>query len=253
MSPVTPCATRLVAFADLDDTLLQTLRKRDVPGSVVAGLGRDGLPLSYACPKQQKLFACLLAQGAVIPTTARDFGAFQRIQLPFSSFAILNFGATLLNPDRTLNEDWHTRMASLARVHHAQLVTQLEAALAFSRTHGLDLNIRMVSDFDVDWYVLAKHTGQNPEALDSLHRHWVAACPPGFTVRRNDNNLTLSPDFFDKKHAVLEVIAQHFDRETDVFLGLGDSLSDFDFMSACDYLVLPSNSQLHRSMPGANP
>lgn len=243
--------SRLVAFADLDDTLLQTLRKRNAPGSVVAGLGRDGQPLSYACPKQQKLFSCLIAQGVVIPTTARDFGAFQRVQLPFSSYAILNFGATLLNPDRTLNEAWHARMASRAAAHHDELVAQLDSALLFSKRRDLDLNIRMVSDFKVDWYVLAKHTGHNPEALDALHQHWLAECPTGFIVRRNDNNLTLSPDFFDKKHAVLEVMAQFFDRERDVFLGLGDSLSDFDFMSECDYLVVPSKSQLHRSIPGA--
>jgi len=243
--------SKLVAFADLDDTLMQTRRKRDVPGSVMAGVGSDGAPLSFACPKQQKLLSCLLSQGIVIPTTARNSESFKRVRLPFSSFAILNFGATLLNPDGTLNEPWHAEMAAHARAHAPVLAEQYELAREFSSAHQLDLNLRVCSDFGQAWYVLAKHKGHNASALDTLHRQWLEHAPAGYIVRRNDNNLTLSPGFFDKRHAVRQVVAQFFDPAKDVFLGLGDSLSDFDFMSDCDFLVVPSKSQLHKAYIGA--
>ena len=243
--------SKLVAFADLDDTLMQTRRKRDVPGSVMAGVGSDGAPLSFACPKQQKLLSCLLSQGIVIPTTARNSESFKRVRLPFNSFAILNFGATLLNPDGTLNESWHAEMAAQAQANTAALTEQYELAREFSSAHGLDLKVRLCSDFGETWYVLAKHKGHNGEALDTLHHQWLEHAPEGFIVRRNDNNLTLSPGFFDKRHAVRLVVSQFFDPANDVFLGLGDSLSDFDFMSDCDFLVVPSKSQLHKAYIGA--
>lgn len=238
---------KLVVFADLDDTLFQTLHKRNVPGSIAAGFGRDGLPMSYACPKQQKLFNCLMAQGTVIPTTARNFESYKRVQLPFSSFAILNFGATLLNPGCALNEEWHERMCAMARGHQANLEAKLEATKEFDSKHALGLSIRLVQDFGQDWYLLVKHLGHAAIPLDLLQEEWRRSPAAGFVIRRNGNNLTLSPNFFDKKHAVEEVVMRYFDKSRDVFLGMGDSLSDFDFMSSCDFLMMPAKSQLHQS------
>jgi hydroxymethylpyrimidine pyrophosphatase-like HAD family hydrolase len=243
--------SQLVVFADLDDTLFQTLKKRNVPGLMPAGVGRDGLPLSYACPKQQKLLKCLLDQGTVIPTTARNYESFKRVQIAFSSFVILNFGATLLNPDGTLNEEWHERMSSQARAHGDMLAAQFEASKAFNALHNLGLNIRLISDFGQAWYLLVKHMSHDESQIDILQREWERAPAPGFTLRRNGNNLTLSPDFFDKKHAVQEVATRFFNPDLDVFMGMGDSLSDFDFMSACDFLVIPSQSQLHTAFSGS--
>ncbi|MDO8415256.1 MAG: hypothetical protein Q7S87_03475 [Agitococcus sp.] len=247
MSKSLSSAPKLVVFADLDDTLFQTLHKRNAGGAIPMGYGRDDAPLSYACPKQQKLLACFMDQGTVIPTTARNYESFKRVRYPFSSYAILNFGATLLNPDGALNEEWHATMCAKAQLLQEELLAHLERAQLYDSRYQLGLTIRLVSDFGQAWYVLVKHLGHLEGPLDALQERWLQTISKDFVVRRNGNNLTLSPTFLDKKHAVERVVGQYFDIDRDLFIGAGDSLSDFDFMSTCDYLLTPAKSQLHNS------
>jgi hypothetical protein len=251
MNAFSPHEAKLVVFADLDDTLFQTLHKRDVSGSIPMGYSREGTPLSYACPKQQKLLACLMSQGTVIPTTARNFESFKRVRYPFTSFAILNFGASLLDPGGILNEEWHTSMCAKAQRQGDELLAHLEMAKAFDSARQLGLSIRLVSDFGQAWYILVKHSKHDYAALDALQARWAEALSASFVIRRNGNNLVLAPSFFDKKHAVESVVSQFFNSELDVFIGAGDSLSDFGFMSSCDFLLAPAKTQLHAAFSKA--
>lgn len=140
-------------------------------------------------------------------------------------------------------------MMAKAQSCREALFEQFEAVRLFNISANLGLSISLVADFGEDWYILAKHKGHNAPALDFLEAALTQHTPAGFVVQRNDNNLTLSPDFLDKAHAVEFVVDRYFDAEKDVFLGMGDSMSDFNFMSSCDFLMLPSNSQLHKAWP----
>src|SRR5687767_11844338 len=97
---------RTVVFLDLDDTVFQT-RPKCPPGEPLrpAALGRDGLPLSFSTPRQQTLLD-LFASATVVPTTARNLDAFRRVRLPFTSFAVLDFGGVVLLPDGTPDPAW---------------------------------------------------------------------------------------------------------------------------------------------------
>src|SRR5215213_1343797 len=88
---------QMLTLIDLDDTLFQT-RPKCPPGAALetAAVARDGAPLSFTIPRQRALFDAVQSRGPVIPVTARNLDAFRRVQLPFSSFAVLDFGALVL-------------------------------------------------------------------------------------------------------------------------------------------------------------
>lgn len=95
-------APLILAFADLDDTLFQTLRK--LPGHGRAALtpatvNTRGEAHSYCTPAQTALLD-LLTAGAVtvIPVTGRDPAAMRRVTLPFRSWRVLDHGLTILTP-----------------------------------------------------------------------------------------------------------------------------------------------------------
>jgi len=51
-----------------------------------------------------------------------------------------------------------------------------------------------------------------------------------------------------KRRAVEYLLQQLDPEEQRVYLGFGDSLSDFDFLQLCDWFGMPKNSQLNRFM-----
>ena len=106
-------------FVDLDDTLFQTPIK--VPNATdlepVAYL-KSGVPISYTTAKQRALFAMFSRDMTLIPTTPRNHDAMSRVDLPFSSYTIIDFGGVVLKPDGSVDEAW----AEIIRSDMAQAV-----------------------------------------------------------------------------------------------------------------------------------
>ena len=87
-------------FLDLDDTIFQALRKCENPDQVsTAAYLENGESISYFSEKQKILLTRLTERAIIIPTTARSFGAFKRVNINFTDFAILDFGGIILKPD----------------------------------------------------------------------------------------------------------------------------------------------------------
>ena len=108
--------TALVAFADLDDTLFQTLRKlpgRDPADLTPATVDTRGEPHSYCAPAQTALLELLrLGAVTVIPVTGRDPAAMNRVRLPFRSWRVLDHGLTVLNPAGEPDAEWAARVTA---------------------------------------------------------------------------------------------------------------------------------------------
>jgi hydroxymethylpyrimidine pyrophosphatase-like HAD family hydrolase len=247
-------------FADLDDTLFQTFEKcRSLNGSDAlepAAYYKDGSICSYTTQAQRAFFAFVDDGMTVIPTTARDHDGLRRVHLPFTSYAIINYGGVVLHPDGSVDQPWLDRMRTAM---HAAL-PGLQALARHIDEHavrtGYGGRARMIEDFATPFFLVVKDPDKQHERLAPIEqdvvRPWIEAGKHDFVVHRNGNNLAILPRALDKAHAVAYVTqllrAEHGDIVT---FGMGDSRSDAPFMAACDYAIVPRATQLARLSLGA--
>ncbi|MCX7257275.1 MAG: hypothetical protein NTZ64_11195 [Polaromonas sp.] len=245
-------------FVDLDDTLFQTPGKcADEKDLQPAAYLKDGSACSFSTPRQRAFFALMNQEMTLIPATARNRDALSRVDLPFSSHAIIDYGGVLLTPDGTPDGDW----LDLMRADMALALDGLKEAITviddYSASVGLKGRARLIEDFATPFYIVVKDPDKQAERLALIEREaltdWIAsATGQNFYLHRNGNNLAVLPKSLNKARAVhylrQQLQAEHGDIMT---LGMGDSQSDARFMAACDYAIVPSGTQLAALTVGA--
>lgn len=243
----------IVAFTDLDDTLFSSLRKQRDSGELepVAYLS-DGAPISHTDARQRALLGWLAHCDLVIPVTARSAAAFARVRLPFSSWAVLSHGATVLQPGGAIDRNWQAALSAPLDAARPLLREALEAIERCAANADGSLRAQLVTDDGRPLYLMTKHRMGDAAVVarvcDDVIRPWLAA-HPGFTLHVNDNNLAVLPPGIGKAPAVAHVQARL--RATIgpyLSIGLGDSSTDASFMLACDYALLPTQSQLSQRL-----
>jgi hypothetical protein len=239
---------QIYTFFDLDDTLFQTLPKcpPGEPNRCVA-FRKDGAPLSYMTGRQERFFEALAAAGTLIPVTARNLDAFRRVTLPFTSFAVLDFGGVILQPDGHPDPAWDAEIRPQAVAAGAELNSLLAALQRFIEQHGLGVRARIISDFGMPLYIVMKH----PDGDLTTLRRIIDDCLPSLELKRffvhaNHNNLSLVPRYLGKEHAV-RFLLQSFGSEA-LSVGVGDSLSDVPFLRLCDFMMVPRGTQLSETI-----
>ncbi len=237
-------------FLDLDDTIFQTLPKCPEGEAVwSAAFRKDGSPISFMTSRQRVLLARLAAAGTLIPTTARNLDAFRRVDLPFDSFVILDFGGAVLLPGGALDPEWDATVrpqtvAVAGRLHGLQRSIQ-----SYSDRHKLGAMARVIADFGMPLYVVVKHPGGEADTLRTILTEYLAGEDlGGLFVHHNDNNLSLVPAFLGKERAVRHVVERRLGPDPVLTLGAADSLTDASFLGLCDYALVPRGSQLHRRL-----
>jgi hypothetical protein len=98
-------------------------------------------------------------------------------------------------------------------------------------------------------YYCAKSNWGSSDHLASVSSTLVADPPVwASTVHLNGNNLAFLPPGISKLSAV-EYLVTLLRKEISGLLtiGVGDSVTDWAFMSGCDYAITPNGSQLHNA------
>lgn len=239
--------TKPLIFVDLDDTLFQTHR-RIVPESNfrIATVDKNQQPLSFMKPKQQLMVDWLFASADVVPVTARSIEALSRVKLDFNQGAVCSHGGSILDHNHNLDHEWHDiQNAHINALSH--LMKDLPEQL---QEHAKDLgSIRTwtVQENDLKVYTVAKQNDPDAELFLTL---LVSKLPQeitdNFYVHTNGNNLAIIPNAISKKNAVEFYIKKYDPNNERVVLGFGDSLSDFGFLTSCDWFGMPKHSQLHK-------
>lgn len=239
---------RPLVLIDLDDTLFQTARKMReedqcrYPASYDVNGGVSG----YQNQVQKDFLEWLLLVSDVVPVTARSAEAFSRVRLNFTGGAICSHGGLILNPDGTVNEQWHSIMGEILASYHERLPQLCEAALDLGAQNGISLRGWVVEEANQRHYVVVKHnSGSDADLTFILGELRTAGLLEGLHTHSNGNNLALLPSGLSKRAAVEHYLS--LDREQHAVrpvLGFGDSITDLGFMSLCNFWSTPAKSQL---------
>jgi predicted mannosyl-3-phosphoglycerate phosphatase (HAD superfamily) len=244
---------RKFLFADLDDTLFQTLEKcgaHGQPGALEpAAFLKDGAACSFTTPAQRALLDFLRQGMTVIPTTARNIDAYRRVKLDFSSYAVLDYGGVVLLPDGSVDRPWLERIRTAMQGALPGLQELAQLVDEYARRTGFEGRARLVEDCATPFYLLLKDPGKVAARLEPVERDvvapWVAARSAEYYLHRNGNNLAVLPQALNKAHAVAHVTASLRELHGGILtFGMGDSRVDARFMAACDYAIVPARTQL---------
>ncbi|MEI6704588.1 MAG: HAD hydrolase family protein [Deltaproteobacteria bacterium] len=239
-----------VLFVDLDDTLFQSQPKCPASAELkpIAYL-KDGNPISYATPAQISMLQMFQKEMLVIPVTARNLDAFSRVKIDFKNGAVLNYGGVILEPDGTVDKNWldkslENSSRGVAGLEFFQLYIEYE-----SKQCKFDLKSRIISDLELPFYVVAKSPSYDTDSILKIAQLCEQKCNEvefsEYRVHVNGNNLAILPSWLDKRHAVQYLLEKLSKTEEQfVTFGMGDSLIDLGFMSECQYMIVPTVSQI---------
>lgn len=237
-----------VLFVDLDDTLFCSDRKHPpTPRCVPLAFLKDGQPISYASAAQQSVLHMLQQEMEVVPVTARNLNAFSRVRIDFRSAAILNYGGTVLDAQGQIDAVWLERSQRESAGTLAALSALEQRLLEHCRSAALALSVRTISDHGVAFYIVIKSPTSQLQDIEAVAAYCATLCEEfaGFRLHRNGNNVALLPPWLDKGHAVAWVKQSLAQRHPDlVTFGMGDSLVDLAFMNECQYMIVPTASQI---------
>jgi hypothetical protein len=237
-------------FVDLDDTLFQTPKKclSETELQPVAYL-KNGAPCSFSTPRQRAFFDFAQSGMTLIPATARNADAFRRVDLPFSSYTVLDYGGIVLQPGGALDAGWLALMQADMQVALPGLQDAMRVIDDFQIKLGRPARARLIEDFGTPFYIVIKDHEAVGERLAEIEREvllpWIAGPGRDFFIHRNGNNLAVLPKTLNKARAVAYLRAQLTAEHGPILsFGMGDSASDARFMAACDYAIVPNGTQL---------
>jgi hypothetical protein len=237
-------------FVDLDDTLFQSLEKcADRETLEPAAFLKDGSAISFTTAAQRAFFAFARDGMTMIPATARNLNAYQRVNLPFASYAVLDYGGIVLNPDGSVDQPWLARMRDAMQAAVPGLRELAGLIDAWAGQAGYGGRARLIEDFATPFYLVVKDPDKLAARLEPIEREvvrpWIDAGSRDYTIHRNGNNLAILPSALNKAHAVAYVTERLRRQHGEILtFGMGDSRSDARFMAACDYAIVPSRTQL---------
>ncbi|MBN8662430.1 MAG: hypothetical protein J0M35_18820 [Candidatus Obscuribacter phosphatis] len=242
-------------IADLDGSVFDSGGKSwgDEPQAVA--MNSHG-KVSSVMNRQQRLLLSMLTAGdlTVIPNTARDLDSFKRVQLPFTDYAILSFGAVILQPPAPGRDfgqpdpEWD----AFIRPQAQELSRELDYVLSLMQSNaerlGLAACVRIeeLGDIGMRLYANAKDKSPEQEGLTLLQEACLSHLPAGWWVHRNGHNLAFLPPYLGKDKALTWFLRHRADpaRAAGLLIGLGDSASDLPFMGDCHYALVPKRSSV---------
>jgi hypothetical protein len=227
---------------DIDDTILQSIRKCGEEACEPVGYDIHGEPVGFMRRSQRELFNRLAASTTIIPCTARDASTLSRVRLPFQSYRICSYGGCILTPDGTVEQQWHARISGEAAATLAPLEALERLLLEAAADLKVNARIWKIGDNGIPLYLCAKHHTKDTLELHRLIQPLRENLPVGWTLHFNDSNVAAIPGYLGKEHAARWLLSEVL--QPALVLGMGDSFVDLPFMGLCHFAMIPSQSQI---------
>lgn len=246
-------STRPVIFTDLDDTIFVNQRKLPVDfaeGYVTAVADTDDR-ISVMTAKQQSFYRWIVQTAEVVPITARSYEGFNRISLDFGDgWKIAGNGSVVVAPGGRIDEEWKNRISADLADYQDDMQKTLEWASSLAAQYGIDVKVKRYREHGYEHCVLLSHDGDRAHMLGLVAKR-MRLSDERFHVHLNGGTLAFTAKPVSKKRAAGYVLSKIQDAEGRVVLGFGDSLSDLGFMSVCDFMGIPSGSQISETLVAA--
>ncbi len=235
---------KAILFIDLDDTLFQTKRKNE-RGIIKATHHEDIKNISYMTKAQETFIDIFFSypELKIIPVTARNIEQYSRVFLSkhnrIDSY-ITSFGTSIVL-NKSIDKDWQNFIKQ--KYQSINLNVLLET---IKKVVNMDLFNITLSD---NSHIVVKNKSKDIEIYqkqnENLKMDILNILDKNYLLHVNSNYLSIIPHFIDKKSAVSYLIDK---LSPDLTIGAGDSLSDYGFMSLCDYKIIPTNSQIEKML-----
>lgn len=234
---------RIVIFLDLDDTILQTAPKCPPSEPIEpAAVDRAGRALSFMTRAQRRLLEFWRERSEVIPVTGRTDDALARVMIEFRSWRITHHGAVIRQPDGCLPPWWHDEVCPLLAAAEASLREVAARLSEDAPTDGYRVNYHSVEELLT--YVSIKSDDDGVALTRVRTRLEAIGLPPELALHHNGNNFALMVNGTQKHDAVRRVARELEQAGPILTIGAGDSLTDIPFLRACDFALVPKDSQI---------
>ncbi len=248
-------------FTDLDNTIVRHQSRITTATTQVqiVGLDETGKPSTIMTTDDLEFFESLKAFGTIIPTTGRSIAGYQRLHgLSLTSWAILNHGATILQPrdssDATaVDPAWLERTKSIMTPLLPNLLELYQSLLTLNEViignQVYSNTVKLHQEHSLPLYVSVRATRSMPEHHLQHQRQQIlelVSTQNAFEVLQTGRITSIIPQSLNKKLAVLELI-QRLQKDDQIeTLGVGDALTDLPFMQVCNWQRTPEHSEIHR-------
>lgn len=244
-------------FTDLDDTLVQSAHK------IPEGIEKEPFSKSsndeyigFSNGYQSHLLQLMNGNGIVIPVTGRNKRALDRCDWTWSSYQVVSHGAIVLNQKGEICKDWLEIISPEVKEAKSVLESiknqlfKITKSSEFKKLTSEDFNLRIIEDQGVPTYLCGKQKSNTKvvEALSLEAKNIIESMslPKGWRLHVNGRNFAILPPYASKARAVAFVKKQLEVSINDLTIGLGDSMSDLEFMNECHLWVTPTLGQINQ-------
>ncbi len=229
--------SKVLFFADLDDSLFQTKRK-NLTGKYVATFPNNVLKKSFYTQSQFQLLNFLLRNNEIIfiPLTARTKEQFQRTNIYKQKQAQIysNYYGSLLYIDDQEEVTYNRKIAKESKIVFEH-INKISEKVVKKYPDVLFANVD-------DKYITTET--KNIDAINYL-QHLITNQKHIVEVYLEEKYTTVIPKSSNKS-SIVKYLKRKF--KPILTIGLGNSLSDLDFLNICDFKIISHVGFLHQKL-----